>query len=255
MMKGCSKHCQQVRVAALHLVVDGGRADDAAGPAGLRLLQAQQADDVAGIRVIGLQVGGLVDAGNRVARILAHVAHMAEQMALGVLRHRVAEMTANAPIGQGTFRRGPTVDRQAAKHDEAPPVNHVVLNSGEYRAKTSQRKIRLGHIFKINVPGGVDSRVNLGDVVVREGVEPIVAGGHVRAEPGRRIGCFHIHVSPPLVVGYRSIRKFFWGGRAPHGWRFVDYRRRPGNWRGGGAHRRCAGFRGGRQLPGAARRR
>ena len=64
-------------------------------------LQAHQAHEVAAIAVeVEAHEADLVAAAGRVARRLAVVGHVAQQVTLGVLRPRLAQVHADAPVGQ-----------------------------------------------------------------------------------------------------------------------------------------------------------
>ena len=88
-----------------------------------------------------LPLGGLVDADVRILRRQAEIADMAEHVALGVLRPRVAEICADAPIGGGAFGDRPALDRQAADQHEAAAVQHLIAQPIQDRAECRQREI------------------------------------------------------------------------------------------------------------------
>ena len=117
---------QQVGPAAAHLVEDRGRTHQRRQAAGLCRLEAQQADDVAGIGVIGLALVGLVDAHVGIADVEAEILHVAQHMALAVLRARAAEMDAQAEERRRRLAHRPALDRQAAHQQEAAAGQHFV---------------------------------------------------------------------------------------------------------------------------------
>ena len=77
--------CQQVGTQFPHSVVNGFSADQQGAAAGLGLAKAQQADHVGAVGVKGLALRRLVNAGVGVFGRGAEVAHMAEDVACGIL--------------------------------------------------------------------------------------------------------------------------------------------------------------------------
>ena len=76
--EGLVEAVDEVRAAAEQLVVHGDRADDTAGAAAARLAQAEQADHVGEVAVVGDVPGRAVAAHERVGRVLAGVDDVAE---------------------------------------------------------------------------------------------------------------------------------------------------------------------------------
>ena len=87
-------------MAAQQLVVDGHGADDAARAARFGGTQAEQADHAGEIAMVGDVAGGPIAADERVGRILAGVHHVAQEIALRILRARAAEMQAAGYVGK-----------------------------------------------------------------------------------------------------------------------------------------------------------
>src|SRR6516164_3893910 len=105
---------RQIGTATKHLVVEENRAHDAAQATGLGRLQAQQRDNVGGVRVKGLLVRRLIDARIGIFDTPAEVLHMAQDMSLAVLRYRPAEMRADAEKGGRRLRDRIAPNRNAA---------------------------------------------------------------------------------------------------------------------------------------------
>jgi hypothetical protein len=130
----------QVRPAGEHLVVDRHGARQVALAAGLGGLQAQQPDDVDRVGVVLQAAVGLVVAHLRIADIEAEVLHMAEQVALGILRSGAAEPRADAQVCRGLLLPRPCFDRQAAQHEEAAPFEELREDPPQDRAECGERK-------------------------------------------------------------------------------------------------------------------
>ena len=130
-----------------HLVVDRDGADDGALAARLRVMQAQQADDVAAVGMERQLVVGLVAAVGRVGeRLVAEVLDVAEQVALRVLRHRLADPGADAEIGDAALQARVAMHRHAADQRQAAPFDHVVRGAGRAcgRARAARSRCASG---------------------------------------------------------------------------------------------------------------
>src|ERR1700712_3659463 len=132
---------QQVRAALRHRVVDAHGAGQRGQTTRLRRLQAQQSDDVAGVGVEILPFGRLVDANPRVIGPQPEVADMPEYMTLSVLRPGIAEVTADAPVGGGTFGDRPPLDRKAPDQHEAASLQHLLAQLVQHRPERWKREI------------------------------------------------------------------------------------------------------------------
>ena len=90
----------KVRPPLQHFVVDCHRADKRRGATRLCRLEAEQADDVTGVRVKRLTFPGLVDPRGRIIDgVTAKVTHMTQDMSLAILRAGTAEVSADTEIG------------------------------------------------------------------------------------------------------------------------------------------------------------
>ena len=87
-----------------------------------RRLQAKQGDNVARVGMEGLAGIGLVDAHVGILRIEPEILHVAQHMALGILRSGAAEMRAQPEEGGCRLAHAPALDRQAAQQQEAAAV-------------------------------------------------------------------------------------------------------------------------------------
>ncbi len=176
-----------LRVLGQDLVVHGHRRHDAAEPALDPPPQAQQADHVAGVGVIG-QVGvGLVAAHVDVAVGAAVVVDVTEQIALRILVQRRAEVAAEAPEDQADVVVAVALHGQPAQDDEAAAA------CGSRPAPRASRAARAGEreVLAADLgqrPAGRLGRgqgaVHLGDLGVGEGDDPRRIGGEAIAPPG-----------------------------------------------------------------------
>ena len=139
----------QIGTPPQQLVVDRHRADDAAGAAAPRGAQAEQADGVGEVAVVGDVTGGAVAAHERIGRVLAGVDHVAEQLALRILRARLAEVLADAPVDQGGARARPSAPpaarapggsrARAAARAPMPAIGGASVGSGKSARRTASR--------------------------------------------------------------------------------------------------------------------
>ena len=105
------------------------------------LAQAEEAHDVAGVGVEVLALRRLVDAHVGVVGVVAEVAHVAEDVALGVLRERAAEVRADAPVdGRGLGDRVAS-DGHAAEQGEAAAVEQLPVDAVEDGAQAGQGEV------------------------------------------------------------------------------------------------------------------
>ncbi len=127
-----------------NLVVDRKRADVAADAARARGLQAQHRDDVAGV---GVHVElGAVAVGALLRVLAADVDDVAEPVAHDALRHRRAEMRAEAEkdhaelVAGKALRRQPAQDHEtAAAHDLGAPARDVGVDRAEIEVGARDR--------------------------------------------------------------------------------------------------------------------
>src|SRR5262245_64920786 len=81
--------------------------------------------------MIGLTLVGLIDTRGRILlRVAAKVAHVAEHMALGILRARAAEVRADAKICGCRLADRPRSARKARGKGEAGPVDNPPAEAG-----------------------------------------------------------------------------------------------------------------------------
>ena len=130
-------------------VPHGVSTGDGGETAGLRLAQAHQAEQVAGIGVELELMTGLVATHVQGLIVLALVEYVTELVPGGVLRDPLAEMLAKAPddhrrLGVAVFR-----DRQPAHDVEATAGANLAPHSpGKFGCKRGQRKVIAGHVVK-----------------------------------------------------------------------------------------------------------
>src|SRR5262249_5609477 len=118
------------------LVGGRDRGDDAAQGPGLRRLQAHGPGDGRRIRRKGLPVPPLIDRRRRIVEAAAEVLHVTEDVALAVLRDRLAAIRADAEEGRRGLLHRIALDRQAAQDDEAAAAEQdIVADAGETLAQ------------------------------------------------------------------------------------------------------------------------
>src|ERR1051326_213553 len=125
----------------------------------------------------GLLVRRLIDARRRIVDAAAEVLHVTEDMTLAVLRHRLAEIRADAEEGRGPLFHGIALDWKAAQDAEGSAAEQkIVADVGETLAELRQREVPAVDRDVINEP--VDDRVD-GGVDLRALVAgPPPAAGH-----------------------------------------------------------------------------
>ena len=95
--------------------------------------QAQQANDIAGIGMEG-QVGvGLVAAHVKIAIATAVIEDVSQQVALGVLGDRLAEMQADAPEDRADILVGVILHVEAPQQKEATAGGNVLQPGAQLR--------------------------------------------------------------------------------------------------------------------------
>src|SRR5262249_36650887 len=174
----------------------GGRVVGGAGGAGGG--GGEQGDHVAPIRVEAQRaarprLGARGAAENRVAPLLLHlaieavlVAHLADELAVGVLIAGVAQMGAHAPGEVAQLVEGIAVHIEAAQHHDAATVLQLLEDGGEVA-----REGRHGEVLAPETrPGESATRetahgsVDLLRGARRHGHDPLRGPGHVVAQPG-----------------------------------------------------------------------
>src|SRR5262252_7075168 len=176
---------------------DAHRAHDLARPAPARRPDAEQGDHVApiGVEAQGAarpRLGARGAAKGRIALLLLYlaiepvlVAHLADELAVGVLVAGVAEMGTHAPIEVAQLLEGVAIDGKAAQHHEAAAVLELVEHGAEIAREGRQRKIlsaeaRPGEPAALKLAQG---GVHLCHRPGRDGHDPLRRLGHVPAQP------------------------------------------------------------------------
>ena len=176
---------RQIGAAFEHFVVKGDRAHDAAGAAGLRRTQAQQRDDVARVGMEPHHRAGLVTAHQGIIVILAQILDVTQQVPVGVLRHRAAEIEADAP------QRGPRLggvvfgDGKAADEDVTPPFQKLVTDVGQHRGEGGQREVVAPDVLDVEAQrlDPRDGRADLGDLLRGQVIDPLFRVQRLRGRP------------------------------------------------------------------------
>lgn len=123
---GLRQQLRDVRVLGLQGVPDVVDGDDVALAALLRAVHAQQAHDVARVRVEELPRRRPVDAHLvDLRRVVAHVLDVAQHVAAAVLRDEVPDVGAQAHVGHGVLVRAPLAGWEPLEQDEALAVEEV----------------------------------------------------------------------------------------------------------------------------------
>ncbi len=185
--EGLEQDLRQRRVARQHLVVERDGADDGAEPAAPRLLQAHEADDVAGVRVVILPPRRLVCPHVRIVDPVAEIADVAEHVALRVLRYGAPEIRADAPEDPRNVRGGIPRTRYAADQHEAAAAQKLAPEGFERRPQGWQRELGLGRLKNLDVPplDARERRLDLRDFARTQLVDPGIARRHLAAAPCR----------------------------------------------------------------------
>ena len=125
--------------------MDRRRARDAAEAARFRAAVAQQADHIA-LVVVERQVlrGVIAPRGRILVGIPPFVAHVDEQVGPRVLRERVAEVRAQAPVDQPRALQPVPVDVEAADQHDAGPVLDLLLQLAHAGSERPEGEVRGG---------------------------------------------------------------------------------------------------------------
>ena len=178
----------QLRRAREHLVVERDRAHDGTESTLLRLADAEQAHDVAGIGVEELAVTGLVGAGAIVVVGPAEVDDVAEQVSHRILRHRPSEEGANPPERDGPPAHRIALDRQPPDQYESAAAQQLFADRVQHRTERRQREVfpaDTGDWPAAGI-GRLDRGVDLGDRGLVQDMYPVVALADLVGAP--RIG-------------------------------------------------------------------
>ena len=111
---------------------------------------------------------------------------MSQQVAVGVLRDRAAHVQAEAPIDVGRRLRADLRHRQAPQQEEAPARVQRLEPGGDLDPKAGQGKILAcpADPVRRGRASGRPRRDEFADFVVDQDPPPVVALGHVAAQPG-----------------------------------------------------------------------
>jgi hypothetical protein len=135
----------------------------------------------------GLLVRRLVDARRRIVDAAAEVLHVTEDMTLAVLRHRLAEIRADAEEGRRRLFHRIALDRKAAQDDEAAPAQQdIVADARKALAELRQREVLSVDRDMIDAPVDdlADSGVDLGDLLAGQPMRE--RAGVLQLEPAPR---------------------------------------------------------------------
>ena len=94
----------------------------------------------------------LVAAGGRVVRRLALVGDVAEQVTLGVLRPRLAEVSPDAPVDPRRVLGAEAIDVERADAPEAATVDELAGEVVQQRRERGQREVVGGHVEHVVGP-------------------------------------------------------------------------------------------------------
>ena len=194
------EHLQEVRAARQDLVVDRDRADHLADAARLRRARAQERGYIAAVGVeperaararFRARGARKIEARVRLER-LAHgaegadlVAHLADQLAVGVLIARGPEVGADAPEDPAQVVLVVARDRQPTQAHEAAAVLDLAADLGQRRGEMGQREVGAGDLAP-GKPARLDAAERRVDLVQRAlGQRPDpVTFGKLGAAPG-----------------------------------------------------------------------
>ncbi len=133
---------REVRRRAHEFVVRVQGVGDEALAAAHPVVDAQQPDEVGTVAVEPERVpADLVAPRRRIVGCLALVGDVAEQVALGVLRPRLAEVPADAPVDPRGVLRPETVDVERADAPEAAAVHELLGEVVQQRCERGQREV------------------------------------------------------------------------------------------------------------------
>src|SRR4029077_15298342 len=136
------QHGPPIRAAPKKLVVQEKRADGGAQNPRVCRFYAQQRNDINRVGMKCLLVRRLINACGGILDAAAKVLHMAQNVALAILRHRSAEAGANPDKGRGSLGDRIALDRNPADdHEASPPQQNVVAGRGKVLPESRQLKV------------------------------------------------------------------------------------------------------------------
>src|SRR6202007_515401 len=109
--------------------------------AALCLAHAEQQHEIGAVGVVAQMLVAAIAARRRGAEPDAEIAHLAEQLAVLALRHRDAEMGADAPDDEARLFLGIVPGRQAAQEDEASPFLELARDARKAAGKSGEREV------------------------------------------------------------------------------------------------------------------
>ena len=134
--------------------------------------------------------GGILDAA-------AKVLHMAQNVALAILRHRFAEAGANPDKGCGSLGDRIALDRNPADdHEASPPQQNVVAGRGKVLPESRQLEVAMinGDMIDAALHDRRYRGVYLDNLGVSQLVSEIAAASKVKGSPsGRSLDRSHRH--------------------------------------------------------------
>lgn len=141
---GLCQRLSNIGVLLLECVPDVVDADNIALAALGCAVQAEQADNIGVIAVEELASCGTVDADLvNLCCVITDIFHMTQDMAVGVLRDKVAQVGAKAHVGNSILFSIPLVCGEALEEDEALAVEEILTQSTEGLAQLRQREVLL----------------------------------------------------------------------------------------------------------------
>ena len=134
----------------------------------------------------GLALGGLVDAHRGVVRAQAQVPHVAQQVALGVLRARCAKVGADAVERRRAQRFRPLLHGQAAQEGKAASVQHVIADGRQLRAQLGQGEVAGLQAREVAFGPGAGRVHHFFNLLFAQQVDPVLALGYLWPVPDGR---------------------------------------------------------------------
>ncbi len=197
----------QIRPALEDGIAHRGDADHPARAAPAGRAHAEQPDHVAavGVPAQGPARARLGTRGEPLApgdRGLDHlavepdlVAHLADELAVSVLVHRLPEVAAEPPPDRTELVVRVALRRQAAQEHEAAPPLEIAIDLGQLRRDAGQREVLPGDVPPPEPAclRRAQGRVDLVDGARREPVDPVGRAGEVTAVPDHRPGDRRVH--------------------------------------------------------------
>jgi hypothetical protein len=202
----------QLGVGADEVVVDADHVRHQAGAAAGAGVEAEQPDQVGAVGVERERHAADLVAPRRAVGVGAPlVGDVAEEVTLGVLRPRIAEVGPDPPVDGGGPHLAVALDRDAANEDHAPAVDQVLVHAGELGAERGEREVLprdVEHVVGARLGLG-QGGVELGEVLVGQ-VEDIAIAQVVVAP-------LAVLLQRPQGGGVDGRRRFGRGHRVPPG--------------------------------------